>query len=104
MEEFIGKRLGDRYLIKSVLGYQKGRRTFLAQDESTRSLVVIKLVLFGPDFTLEDLKLFERESETLNSLDHPAIPQYLGLAEKVVWSGKASRSPKPILAAGAVSE
>lgn len=88
MKAFIGTRLGDRYLIKSLLGQQKGRRTFLAQDESTDTLVVIKLVLFGPDFTWEYLKLFEREAETLKSLDHPAIPQYLDAFDTETPSGK----------------
>jgi hypothetical protein len=39
--------------------------------------VVLKLLLFSPDFTWEELKLFEREAATLQALDHPAIPCYL---------------------------
>ena len=77
MVEFVGQVLGDRYIIQSVLGQQKGRRTFLAEDAQTKASVVLKLLLFGPDFTWEDLKLFEREAETLKSLDHAAIPKYL---------------------------
>ena len=85
MEQLIGEWLGDRtstvssarYRIKALLGKQTGRRTFLAEDTQTERLVVVKLVLFGPDFTWEDLKLFEREAQTLKSLDHPAIPKYL---------------------------
>lgn len=69
--------LPERYKITSLLGKQPGRRTFLAQDHQTDTPVVIKLVLFGPDFTWQELKLFEREAETLKSLDHPAIPKYL---------------------------
>ena len=38
-------------------------------------------MLFGPDFSWEDLKLFEREAATLKSLDHPAIPIYLDYFE-----------------------
>jgi eukaryotic-like serine/threonine-protein kinase len=39
--------------------------------------LVVKLLSFSSDFNWEDLKLFEREVETLKSLSHPAIPQYL---------------------------
>ena len=85
MEQLIGQRLGDslsgeqnqRYQIQSLLGKQSGRRTFLATDCQTQEPVVVKLVLFSPDFDWQDLKLFEREAETLQSLDHPAIPKYL---------------------------
>ncbi|MDJ0515259.1 MAG: serine/threonine-protein kinase [Trichodesmium sp. MO_231.B1] len=77
MEQFIGQVLHDRYRIQSVLGGQIGRRTFLANDLQTDLLVVVKLLLFSPDFTWEHLKLFERETEVLKFLEHPAIPQYL---------------------------
>ncbi len=82
MEQLIGQRIGgsatnNRYKLESLLGKQSGRRTFLAQDCQTRQQVVVKLVLFSPDFDWQDLKLFEREAETLQSLDHPAIPKYL---------------------------
>ncbi|MEN8447684.1 MAG: serine/threonine-protein kinase, partial [Cyanobacteria bacterium J06555_13] len=80
--------LPHRYKIQSLLGKQAGRRTFLAQDLEKNTLVVIKLVLFGPDFTWEDLKLFERETETLKSLDHPAIPKYLDAFEVETRLGK----------------
>jgi serine/threonine protein kinase len=69
--------LHDRYLIRSLLGRQTGRRTFLATDLQTESLVVVKLMLFGVDFVWDDLKLFERETQVLQSLEHPAIPKYL---------------------------
>lgn len=84
----LGNLLRDRYHIQSLLGRKTGRRTFLATDLETRSPVVIKLLLFGPDFTWEDLKLFEREAETLKSLDHPAIPTYLDFFEVNMKSGK----------------
>ncbi|WP_293089003.1 hypothetical protein [Okeania sp. SIO3B5] len=77
MEQFIGQVLRDRYRIQSVLGGQTGCRTFLANDLQTDLLVVVKLLLFSPDFTWEHLKLFEREAEVLKFLEHPSIPQYL---------------------------
>lgn len=85
---FMNQVLGDRYRIQSLLGRQTGRRTFLAADLQKDCSVVIKLVLFGPDFTWEDLKLFEREAMVLRSLDHPAIPQCLDYFESDNELGK----------------
>ncbi|MEP0918244.1 serine/threonine protein kinase [Leptolyngbya sp. DQ-M1] len=77
MDQLIGKVLHDRYQIQSLLSRQTGRRTFLATDLQTAASVVIKLLLFAPDFTWDDLKLFEREAAVLQAIDHPAIPRYL---------------------------
>ncbi|NET43724.1 MAG: serine/threonine protein kinase [Okeania sp. SIO2B3] len=88
MEEFTGQVLRDRYRIQSVLGGQTGRRTFLANDLQTDSLVVVKLLLFSPDFSWEHLKLFEREAEVLKFLEHPAIPQYLDYFDVEIELGK----------------
>jgi serine/threonine protein kinase len=77
MELLIDRVLNERYQLKSLLGRQTGRRTFLAQDLQTERSVVLKLLLFGVDFTWDDLKLFEREAEVLRSLDLPTIPKYL---------------------------
>lgn len=49
---------------------------------------MIKFMLFSPDFTWDDLKLFEREAETLKSLNHPAIPKYLDFFEVETALGK----------------
>ena len=84
----INQLLNDRYRIQSMLGRQRGRRTFLASDLQTHSPVVIKLLLLDPDFTWEDLKLFEREAKTLKALDHPLIPQYLDSFEVDTQLGK----------------
>ena len=88
MEPLVDKVVRDRYQIQSLLGRQTGRRTFLATDLVTGSSVVLKLLLFGPDFTWDDLKLFEREADVLKSLDHPAIPQYLDYFEVETELGK----------------
>ncbi|MEW6498610.1 MAG: serine/threonine-protein kinase, partial [Cyanobacteriota bacterium] len=69
--------LRDRYRIQRQLGHNAGRRTLLAQDLHTQELIVLKILSFNNDFRWEDLKLFEREAETLKSLSHPAIPHYL---------------------------
>jgi serine/threonine protein kinase len=73
--------LGDRYQVQQELGKKAGRRTLLCSDQVTGELVVIKLLSFNIDFEWDDLKLFEREAETLKSLSHPAIPRYLDYFE-----------------------
>jgi serine/threonine protein kinase len=77
MELLANQVLGDRYQIQSLIGRQTGRRTFLARDLQTEQSVILKLLLFGVDFTWDDLKLFEREAEVLKSIDLPALPNYL---------------------------
>jgi serine/threonine protein kinase len=69
--------LKKRYAIQKQLGQNAGRRTLLARDLKTQELVAIKLLTFCVDFQWDDLKLFEREAQTLQSLSHPAIPRYL---------------------------
>ena len=69
--------LNNRYQLDRLLGRKSGRRTWLAIDRQTQRQVVIKLLLFSADFEWESLKLFERESKTLQDLDHSAIPKYL---------------------------
>jgi serine/threonine protein kinase len=77
-----GEVLDDnRYLVQTQLGKKAGRRTFLAQDSTTQDLVIIKFLAFSSDFEWDDLKLFEREAETLKTLNHPAIPRYLDYFE-----------------------
>jgi serine/threonine protein kinase len=66
-----------RYTIQNELTKNAGRRTFIARDLQTQNLVVIKLLILGEDFQWDDLKLFEREAQTLKLLSHPAIPRYL---------------------------
>lgn len=88
MAQLIGEVLHDRYQIQSLLGRQTGRRTFLANDLQRGLSVVVKLLLFNPDFSWEDLKLFEREAEVLKSLDRPAIPKYFDYFEVETELGK----------------
>jgi serine/threonine protein kinase len=80
--------LGDRYEIQQQLGKRAGRRTLLARDIITQELVVLKLLSFGNDFEWDDLKLFEREAETLKALNHPFIPRYLDFFELNSPTGK----------------
>ncbi|MBH8554298.1 serine/threonine protein kinase [Nostocaceae cyanobacterium CENA357] len=73
--------LSDRYEVRQQLSKKAGRRTFLAQDQITGELVIVKLLSFSSDFEWDSLKLFEREAETLKSLSHPLIPRYLDYFE-----------------------
>jgi serine/threonine protein kinase len=75
------KVLAERYEVQRQLGKQTGRQTLLARDLQTQELVVIKQLFLGSDFEWQDLKLFEREAETLKALSHPAIPRYLDYLE-----------------------
>ncbi|GAX36076.1 serine/threonine protein kinase [Nodularia sp. NIES-3585] len=77
----VSEILGDRYEVQQLLGKKSGRRSLLAKDQVTGELVVVKLLSFNSDFEWDDLKLFEREAETLKSLSHPAIPRYLDYFE-----------------------
>jgi serine/threonine protein kinase len=79
--EILGDRLASRYQIQQQLGKKAGRRSLLACNLETEELVVIKLLSFNSDFEWDDLKLFEREAETLKSLSHPCIPRYLDYFE-----------------------
>jgi serine/threonine protein kinase len=76
-----GQVLGDRYEVQQLLGKKTGRRTLLARDLLSGDLVVVKLLSFNNDFEWDDLKLFEREAETLKTLSHPSIPSYLDYFE-----------------------
>jgi serine/threonine protein kinase len=77
----IGEILAERYQVQQLLGKKAGRRTLLARDLKTQELVVIKLLCFSSEFEWDDLKLFEREAQTLKSLSHPFIPRYLDYFE-----------------------
>ncbi|HEY9833874.1 MAG TPA: serine/threonine-protein kinase [Stenomitos sp.] len=80
--------LRERYEVQQRLGKKAGRQTLLACDLDTQTLVVIKLLTFSSDFNWDDLKLFEREAETLQSLSHPALPHYLDSFELDTPNGK----------------
>ncbi|MBE9178776.1 serine/threonine protein kinase [Oculatella sp. LEGE 06141] len=79
--DLVGKVLHDRYQIQQQLGKRAGRRSLLALDLETQNQVVVKLLTFSSEFEWDDLKLFEREANTLQSLTHPAIPRYLNYFE-----------------------
>jgi serine/threonine protein kinase len=77
----LGKTLNNRYEIQRTLADKQGKKTYLAFDQITQTWVIVKIICFNHGLEWQDLKLFERESETLKSLDHPAIPRYLDYFE-----------------------
>ena len=89
-ESLIGLKLNCRYQLQSLLGSSPDRRTFLAIDSQAEGpqQVVIKLFLFSSEANWEAYRLFERETETLKSLDHTAIPKHLGAFDVETPLGK----------------
>ena len=84
-----GQLLGDRYEIEEELGKQAGRLTVLARDLTTNIQVVVKLLFLDDELDPEDLKLFGREVETLQSIDHPCIPKFLEYFEEILPRSRA---------------
>lgn len=69
--------LQDRYQLQHQYGRTAaGRQTWLAMDQETQEEVIIKLLAFSPQMAWEELKLFEREAQVLQALNHPRIPHY----------------------------
>ena len=71
------KILDERYQLQQRLGKQGRRETFLATDLQTQKQVVIKRLTFGSNLNWDLVKFFKREAQTLSTLSHPAISQYL---------------------------
>jgi serine/threonine protein kinase len=84
-----GQILGDRYQVEKQISKQTGRWTLLAKDLQTQRLVALKILFIDEQLEWDDLKLFEREVETLKSLSHPSIPSCLGYFEQQLSNAKA---------------
>lgn len=68
--------IGDRYRIIRALGRGGTSVTYEAEDLSNNHLVALKALSLQHLQDWKTLELFERESQTLEQLDHPAIPKY----------------------------
>ncbi|MEQ9360038.1 serine/threonine protein kinase [Coleofasciculus chthonoplastes] len=69
--------LKERYQLQQKLGRTAaGRQTWLATDLQSNEKVTVKLLAFSPEIQWEELKLFEREAQVLQALNHPRIPRY----------------------------
>ncbi|UNU23594.1 serine/threonine protein kinase [Microcoleus vaginatus] len=72
-----GKILQERYQLQQRLGRTAaGHQTWLAVDLESQEQVTLKMLAFSPEMHWEELKLFEREAQVLQALDHPRIPCY----------------------------
>ncbi|MEA5514186.1 serine/threonine-protein kinase [Nodularia sp. UHCC 0506] len=74
-----GQILQERYELQQQLGHtMAGRQTWLSKDlnNANHELVILKLLVFSNDFHWDDLKLFEREAQVLQNLNHQRIPRY----------------------------
>ncbi|MBN3880812.1 MULTISPECIES: serine/threonine protein kinase [unclassified Nostoc] len=75
----LGQTLQGQYQLQQQLGRTiAGRQTWLATDlaTQTKELVILKLLVFSTELHWDDLKLFEREAQVLQNLNHPKIPRY----------------------------
>jgi serine/threonine protein kinase len=72
-----GKILQERYQLQQRLGRTAaGHQTWLAVDLQSQEQVTVKMLAFSPEMHWEELKLFEREAQVLQALNHPRIPCY----------------------------
>ncbi|MGP1375889.1 MAG: serine/threonine protein kinase [Almyronema sp.] len=76
-----GQILGDRYELEKQLGKKSGRWTFVARDLLDESRVILKLLFIDDELQPTDLKLFKREIEALQQIDHPGTPRHLDYFE-----------------------
>jgi len=74
-----GTLIHHRYTLQQRLAKNAGRHTWLSLDNITHppQLVVLKLLAVGEESRWEELKLFEREGQTLRQLNHERISRYI---------------------------
>jgi serine/threonine protein kinase len=86
-----GQIIHDRYELTKMVGQNPSRQTWLAEDMYACDIpVVIKLLVCGDRVQWSDLKLFEREAQTLQQLEHPQIPtyrDYFPIEDQLLWFG-----------------
>lgn len=83
--------LNGRYQPLREIGRGAQGRTTLARDAHTGREVVLKELDLGFIDGVDLLKLFERETRVLKSLEHPDIPSYLDDFEQVSADGNIAR-------------
>ena len=83
-----GQVIGDRYRLEGRLGDNEARQTWLAEDTAAGELVTLKLLAVSGATQWDDVRLMEREAETLRSLNHPQLPKfrdYVELSDQDGW-------------------
>ncbi|MEC4987087.1 MAG: serine/threonine-protein kinase, partial [Oscillatoria sp. PMC 1076.18] len=68
--------IGSRYQLEEQLSDNAGRQTWIATDIHNSATIIVKLLAFSPQMQWDEFKLFEREAEVLQQLNHPQIPHY----------------------------
>ncbi|MCU0533222.1 MAG: serine/threonine protein kinase [Hydrococcus sp. Prado102] len=72
-----GDILNQNYQLQQRLGNTAtGHQTWLAIDLQSQEQITIKLLAFNPQMRWEELKLFEREAQILQTLNYSRIPRY----------------------------
>ncbi|TPV95023.1 MAG: serine/threonine protein kinase [Myxococcales bacterium FL481] len=67
----------QRYQVMEPLASGSQGRTFVAIDRQTNERVAVKVFDLGGSNDWRSFERFEREIDTLKSLDHPGIPRYI---------------------------
>ncbi|MEO1389637.1 MAG: serine/threonine-protein kinase [Cyanobacteria bacterium J06634_6] len=83
MKELAYQQIGH-YALQKELSHKANRQTFLAKDLHTQTPVILKVLKFGHGTHWDDMKLFKREAQILQQLDHPSIPKYLDSFESEI--------------------
>jgi serine/threonine protein kinase len=84
----VQQQLQNRYQLLRQLGQTASRQTWLAHDSLTQESVVVKLLACTDQAQWDDLKLFQREAQVLQHLDHPQIPRYrdaFNVDDQMLW-------------------
>jgi serine/threonine protein kinase len=75
-----GQLLNNRYQLHTQLGLDASRQTWQAIDQQSQDpqnkIVIVKLLAMTPQMQWDESKLFEREAQVLQRLNHSRIPQY----------------------------
>jgi serine/threonine protein kinase len=72
-----GNILNQSYQLQQRLGNTAtGHQTWLTINLQSQERVTVKLLAFNPQMRWEELKLFEREAQILQALNHSRIPRY----------------------------
>ncbi len=67
----------ERYQLKQQLGDHASRQTWLVEDLANHhQLAIAKFLAFCPQTNWDEVKLFQREAQILQQLQHPHIPKY----------------------------
>ncbi len=67
----------ERYRLQTRLGSNGPRQTWQALDQRSGQIITLKALFFGEGMAWQDLKLAERSAQTLATLKHPQIPQFI---------------------------